>query len=82
MAGEDNVILFNGITKLDLPADRILDAASKRGLANVVVIGYDENGEEYFASSFADGGTVIWLMERCKLKLLQIADEYRERSAS
>ena len=31
----------------------------------------DMDGEEYFASSIADGGTVLWLIERMKLQLLR-----------
>jgi len=39
-------------------------------LKSVLVIGYDEAGEEYFASSIADGGDVLWLLERCKQELM------------
>jgi hypothetical protein len=39
------------------------------------VLGYDAGGDEYFASSYADGGTVLWLMERLKKRLLQVGDE-------
>ena len=68
------VVNFTGITKLDLPPDRILDQA-KGELDGVVIIGYDKDGNEYFASSYADGGTVLWLMERCKTKLLHVIEE-------
>lgn len=68
------VVNWNGITKLDLPADRILEAALGK-LEGVVIVGYDKEGKEYFASSYADGGDTIWLLERSKLKLLRIADE-------
>ena len=68
------VINFTGITKLDLPPDRILDAA-KGELEGVVILGYDKSGKEYFASSYADGGTVLWLIERCKAKLLTVIEE-------
>lgn len=66
----DNVIVLPVVTKLDIPADRILDGALEDKLDKVVVLGYDMEGEEYFASSIADGGEVIWLIERAKLKLL------------
>jgi hypothetical protein len=58
------------ITRLDLDPQRVLDRAKKAGLKTVVIIGYDVDGDEYFASSVADGGEVVWLMERTKLKLL------------
>lgn len=68
------VIELNMVTKIDLPAERVLRKAIEANVQSCIVLGYDENGEEYFCSSIADGGTVVWLMERCKSKLLRIAD--------
>jgi hypothetical protein len=68
------VIPFTGITKLDLDPDTILEN-NKGKLEGVVIMGWDKNGKEYFASSYADGGTVLWLVERMKKALLEIADE-------
>lgn len=68
------VVNFTGITKLDIPADRVLEAAVG-ALDQVVIMGYDHEGREYFASSVADGGDVLWLMERCKKKLLEVCDD-------
>jgi len=70
-----NVIYPKFITKLDLPAERVLEAAIEAGVTDVVLAGYDEDGNEYFASSVADGGTTLWLLERCKRQLLNGADE-------
>lgn len=70
MAG--NVVRFTGVTKLDLPADRILDGAQAAALQGAVVVGYDDDGEFYFASSYADGADALWLLELAKLKLLRI----------
>lgn len=64
------VIPLNNITRLDLPADRILEAA-KETVEGVVIMGYTKDGEEYFASSYADGGIVLWLMERLKAQLIK-----------
>lgn len=70
-----NIIPFNGITRLDLDPDRVLEN-TKGKLEGVILIGYDKQGEEYFASSYADGGDVLWLLERMKLRLLNVeADE-------
>jgi hypothetical protein len=66
-----NVILFNGITKLDLEPDMVLEN-TKGKLKGVILIGYDKEGEEYFASTYADGGDVLWLLERMKLSLLNV----------
>jgi hypothetical protein len=69
------VIRWGGITKHDLPVDRILEGSTAAGLQSVVVLGYDAKGEEYFASSIADGADVMWLMERLKLQLLNAKAE-------
>jgi len=63
------VIILDMVTRLDLPADRILESAVGK-LDKVVIMGYDKDGNEYFASSFADGGDVLWLTERMKKALL------------
>lgn len=69
-----NVVGFTGITRLDIDPDRVLGAAAGQ-LEGVVVLGLTKDGEEeYFASSYADGGTVVWLLERCKKKLLEAWD--------
>lgn len=63
------VIPLNNVTRLDLPADRILSAAMGQ-LDSVLIMGCQPDGEYYFASSVADGGTVLWMMEKLKLKLM------------
>lgn len=70
----DNVTNLNQITKLDIPAERVLQAALDAELTDVVIIGYDLDGNEYFASSMADGGNALWLLERAKLELLRTVD--------
>ena len=65
------VIPLGNVTRLDLPVDKVLEAA-KESLEGVVLIGYDKDGELYFASTFADGAEVLWLMENCKKKLLEV----------
>lgn len=63
------IIPIRGVTKLDIPPDRILEAA-KGQMEGVVIIGFDKDGEVYAASSYADGGTVMWLLEACKNKMM------------
>lgn len=73
---DDNVVSFTGITRLDGDPERILKAAMKAGLEGVVILGYDADGAEYFASSYAGGPDVLWLLERCKIALLDaVGDE-------
>jgi hypothetical protein len=69
-----NVVRFTGITKLDIPADHVIESALGK-LEGVVILGYDKDGQEYFASSYADGGDMLWLLERAKKALLEVADE-------
>lgn len=66
-----SIVVFPGPTKLDIPVDRVLEAAEKAKLTDIVILGYDEAKEEYFASSIADAGTVLWLMERLKKQLIE-----------
>lgn len=68
--GQGNVVALGAVTSLDIPPDRILAAALTQGLQQVVIMGYDADGDEYFASSVADGGDVLWLMEKLKIQLL------------
>ena len=69
-----NVVKFPGETLLDLNPDDILDEA-KGKLEKVMIIGYTEDGEEYLASSFADGMVAVWLLERFKHLLINIVDD-------
>lgn len=68
---ESNVIPLGMVTRLDIPVERVLDAAKDR-LDKVVVLGWDKEGELYFASTFADGGDVLWLLEKCKQALMEV----------
>lgn len=69
-----NVVDLPLITKLDSDPHRVLTKAIEQGMTDVIVIGYDSEGVEYFASSMADGGRALWHLERAKLKLLREAD--------
>lgn len=69
----DKVIPLNNVTRLDIPVDRVLESA-KGELKSVVILGYDKDDEEYFASSIADGADVLWLLRRCELELLGMVD--------
>jgi len=60
----DNVIPIGGVTKLDLPADKVLEA-NIGVFESVVIMGYDKDGYEVFATSVADGGYILWLIDIC-----------------
>jgi hypothetical protein len=65
------VIEASFVTRLDIPAERILRKAQDADLSTAVVIGWDADGDFYFASTAADGGDVLWLLELAKKKLLE-----------
>lgn len=65
----NNVIPLGNITRLDLPVDTVLEGA-KNELEGVILIGYDKASQLYFASTYADGGDVLWLLEQTKLALM------------
>jgi hypothetical protein len=67
------VIPFNGITRVDLDPDVVLENL-KGELEGFVIVGYTADGGEYFSSTYADGGTALWLIERCKRALLNNGD--------
>lgn len=64
---------FTGITRLDLTPDIVLENL-KGKLEGFVLVGYTPEGEEYFSSTYADGGTALWLLERGKAALLSQVD--------
>jgi len=67
------VIPLGCITKLDLEPDHVLEA-TKGKLEGLIIIGYHQDGSEYFASTYSDGAEVLWLLERCKKMLLGMPD--------
>jgi hypothetical protein len=69
----NNIVEFTGITTLDIPPDRIIASAANEKFERVVIIGVTEDGDEYFSSSASDGGSVLWDLERAKLKLLTVS---------
>lgn len=71
----DNVVFLPVVTRLDIPVERVLDMAKAAGLTQVLILGYDADGDEYFASNTADGPDNLWLLERAKKKLLDIVDK-------
>ena len=67
------VVNLPGPTRLDLPPERILNAALKQDLKSVVIIGWTED-DWYFASSIAAGPEVLWLLELARKKLMEVGD--------
>ena len=57
---------------------RVIAAAAGAGLTEVVIIGVDADGDEYFASSQSQGPDALWHLERAKWRLMKMADEMGE----
>ena len=70
----DNVVELGNVTTLDLPAERVIQRAKDADLETVIVIGKDQDGDFWFASNKADGGTVLWFMEVARKRLMEIGD--------
>ena len=68
------VIILPVVTTLDCPPSRVLEMAAGVAMESAVVIGMTEDGEFYFASSVADGGSVLWLLALAKKRLMEIGD--------
>lgn len=62
------------ITTLDMRPSQVLSGALGAGLSEVLVLGWDHNGDLYFSSSSANGEDVIWLIEKAKKMLLEVGD--------
>lgn len=73
------IIPFNGITTLDLDPGVVLENI-KGECSGIVVLGWHKDGSMFFSSTYADGGTVLWLLEQCKARLLAVdPDEHFSR---
>lgn len=75
---DEKVVPFPGITTLDADPANILRFAMTENFQRVLVIGLLDDGSLYTASSTADGGTLLWDMERTKHRLMLTADEMEE----
>ena len=65
---------FGGETTLDADPNIVLAYAMEADLSAVVIAGWPRAGGEHFATSVADGGTTLWLLERAKRALLSHGD--------
>ncbi len=63
-----SVIDFPGETRLDLSVERVLDAAKE--CETVFVLGWDQDGELYVASSTGDVAELMLLYEKWKHSFL------------
>lgn len=64
------VVILDTITSLPIPVERVLDGA-KVCPEDVVVAGWDENGDFYLASSMTDMSEVLVLLALAQKNLLE-----------
>lgn len=69
------IIQWRGDTKLDVPVENVLQGAQEANLDDVVVLGLDARGGVYFASTYGAAPDTLWLLERCRKRLIEMSDE-------
>lgn len=69
----ESVVPFSGLTKADMTADKVLTAAVGK-VAPAIVVGFDEQGALYVASSLGDSDMAIGLLARAQVWLCNQAD--------
>lgn len=62
------IIKFPGLTKGEIPTEDVLDNA--KHLETALVMGIDESGEFYAASTTGDVPALLYLMEKFKHNLM------------
>lgn len=72
---DENVITFDGVTAHSLPPERVLKGAVEHGMKMVLVIGWDEEGDFYFAGSDPSGPENLWVLEVAKKKLIEVTGD-------
>lgn len=68
------VVAFRAPSRHDLDPDTILET-NKGTFKHLVLLGYDRDDDFIFASTVADGGDVVWMLELAKLKLFKITGD-------
>lgn len=70
-----NVTVLKVVTRLDVPTERVLNAAIEANLQKCFIVGLNADNELYFASSMADGGDVLWYLEKAKYLLMNVSTD-------
>lgn len=66
------------LTSQNSSPDMALECAAEYGLEEVVILGFDKDGEFYFASSQGDSAEVLYFLERARHELMKMEDNIRE----
>lgn len=68
---EGNIKFLPVVTKLEVPVDRVIASAVDANLQDILIIGFDEQGDFYFASSNPNGPDTLWLLELARVRLMR-----------
>ena len=70
-----NVVDFTGVTKLDIPPDKVLESAKEK-LEQVIVVGVlKDTGGLYVASNHSELATNYFNLELAKMHLLELSQD-------
>lgn len=75
MALADNISIFPGVTPNKYDPNITLEAATRAELTEVIVIGWDADGDLFFSASNGDGPECLWLIEKAKAALLVAGED-------
>ena len=65
---------FTGVTRLDIDPDQVLGDAIGE-MTEVVIVGFDKDGNEFFSSSVPDAGNAFYHLQRAIWAINQKVDE-------
>lgn len=66
----DNVVGFDNITTVTMTPEKILNAAKEHVPEELFVIGWDREGDLYFAGTHSDVASCLLLLETAKRDLM------------
>lgn len=65
------IVSFPGGTMADVPVENVLNGAVNADLKEAIVIGRDQDGEPFYASSLGDAGHILLEIEKFKKVLME-----------
>ena len=72
------VLPFTGISTLPVDPRHVLEGALRDGMTQVVICGFDADGNDYFASSEPDAAVAGFHLDRAKWNLMRQVDRMME----
>lgn len=72
MTEDSNVVILDVLTKLDIPADRVIKSALEIGYESIAMVGYDKDGDILFSSNLASAEKILWMLEKFRDRLMKM----------